>query len=113
MKTNEIKFIEYFEENLKGKTSVLTVYITEAYFHYYQKQYFGGTCNRCLSGIFQELKDIYKRLKDQQLAEVIVEEPIVEKPKTVRKTPIRSKAKKVTTKQVTTNKVITKKVVKK
>lgn len=63
MKQNEIDFILHFEKNLKGKGFVLTQHITESYFILYQKHYMGATCINCLSGVGQELKNHYYRLK--------------------------------------------------
>lgn len=62
MTDNEIKFVEFWEKYLKGKVSVQTKLITEAYFHLYGKIYQGPTCGRCIQTLGGDLKKIYQKL---------------------------------------------------
>lgn len=65
MTHNERIFFDYWYENIKGKVHIPTRLLTESYFYYYGRPYMGATCGRCLSGVGQELKDIFNRLLKQ------------------------------------------------
>ena len=74
MKDNELKFYEFWKEHCKGKVSVQTKYITEAYQMFYKRQYVGGTCTRCLQIVSSELKKLYERL-DKSYVPVVEDVP--------------------------------------
>lgn len=73
MTTQEKKFYEFWNTNLKGKVTVPTAVLTEAYFHLYNKQWYGGACSVCLRQLGQELKDRFYAFDKLVQAEQIIE----------------------------------------
>jgi len=114
MKHNEQLFYDFWKENMEGKVHSNSRLITESYFYLHSRPYMGATCGRCLSGVAQDLKNEFLRLKKiketeeeqqniqeeiNQSLEPVKEVKVVKVVKEEKKEPIKRTYKKRTTKK--------------